>query len=61
MNIIQIGCNDGNDHVYSYIKDNIENINNIYLIDVSNKALEKAKLRYANIPNAYFYNLAICD
>jgi FkbM family methyltransferase len=61
MNIIQIGCNNGNDHAYIYIKDNIQDIKNIYLIDVSSKALEKAKLRYIDISNTNFYNLAICD
>ena len=61
MNIIQVGCNKGNDHVYKYILENIDRIKNIYLIDVSKEAIEIAKENYKNIKNVYFYNIAICD
>jgi FkbM family methyltransferase len=58
MNIVQIGCNDGNDHVFSYIKSN-PNIDNIILIDANIGALNKCKETYANVPNCTFLHNAI--
>lgn len=58
MNILQIGCNDGNDHVLQYAKAQAD-INKIILIDASFEALEKCKKTYRNIPNCQFLHSAV--
>lgn len=60
MNIIQIGVNDGNDHVLQYVKDNINNIDCLFLVDANPKCLDVAKKQYEFIKNVNFINLAIC-
>jgi FkbM family methyltransferase len=61
MNIVQIGCNDGNDHVYNYIVKNIDSIKNIYLIDASKESIKNAELHYKDISNVKFFNIGICE
>ena len=61
MNIVQIGCNNGRDHVLSFILSNQNNVENIYLIDASDKSIELAKDTYKNFKNVKFYTMAISD
>ena len=61
MNIVQIGCNNGRDHVLSFASLNKKFIDNIYLIDVSKKCIEQAKETYAYFDNVKFFNIAITD
>lgn len=57
MNIIQIGCHTGEDHVYDYISKN--NCDNITLIDANPYVLDICKQKYISIKNTKFLNYAI--
>jgi len=57
MNIIQIGCHIGNDHVYDFISTN--HCDKIILIDANPYVLEICKKKYSNISNVTFLNYAI--
>ncbi len=59
MNILQIGCNTGNDHVLEYVKNNQSNIDKIVLVDASLESINKCKITYANIPNCTFVHGAV--
>lgn len=56
--LIQIGCNNGDDHVFQHVKEN-NDYDRIILIDANPKCLEIAKQQYSSIKNAEFYNYAI--
>ena len=58
MNILQIGCNHGQDHVLEYIQSQTD-INQIILIDASLASLERCKETYQNIPNCKFLHNAV--
>lgn len=45
MNIVQIGCNNGDDHVFKYVQD--KEINKILLIDPHEESLNKCKEKYS--------------
>jgi len=47
MKIIQIGCGDGNDHVFELCKKNKQQLERIVLIDADENSLNIAKKRYA--------------
>jgi FkbM family methyltransferase len=57
MIIVQIGTNDGNDHVFDFVK-NVD-CYRIILIDANPRCTEKVSDRYVGIPNVEFYNMAI--
>lgn len=59
MTIVQIGCNDGKDHILDFCKKNKENIEQIHLIEPNPEALEDCKQTYSDFKQARFYNLAI--
>jgi len=59
MKILQIGCNNGDDHVYQYIKNNISNIEKVYLLDANEECIKASKLHYKNIQNIEFLTYAI--
>ena len=59
MNIIQIGCNDGNDSVFSFVSDHEKDIENCLLIDANPEALKKATDKYSKFPFCEFRNLAV--
>ena len=59
MNIVQIGCNDGNDHVLKFVKDNTSNIKNIYLLDANSKCVDVCKVQYSGIEHTNFIHCAI--
>jgi hypothetical protein len=58
MKILQIGCNNGKDHVLQYIK-NHDNITEVILIDASSEAIARCKETYSDIPNSTFLHSAV--
>lgn len=61
MNIVQVGCNDGNDHVYEYVSQNSDRIDSLFLIEPLSEALELAKKRYSIFNFVKFYEIAITE
>ena len=59
MTIVQIGCNDGKDHVLDFCQKNRESVETIHLIEPNPEALEDCKQTYSDLKQAKFYNLAI--
>jgi len=59
MTIVQIGCNDGKDHVLDFCQKNRESVETIHLIEPNPEALEDCKQTYSDFNQARFYNLAI--
>ena len=47
MNIVQIGCNDCNDHVYDYVKSNEQQISKFVVVDALPKCVKIAELKYS--------------
>ena len=60
MNIVQIGCNYGNDHVFQYISENKDSISNAYLVEPIKNAFNLAIENYKDFPNVKLFNMAIC-
>jgi FkbM family methyltransferase len=59
-NIIQIGCNIGNDHVFDYVRNNIQNIKNIILVDANYKCIDMCEKNYNSFSNYIkTFNIAI--
>ena len=59
MTIVQIGCNDGKDHILDFCQKNRESIEAIHLIEPNPEALEDCKETYSDFKQARFHNLAI--
>ena len=59
MTIVQIGCNDGKDHILDFCIKNKESIEQIHLIEPNPEALEDCKQTYLDFKQAEFHNLAI--
>ncbi|MEK6883115.1 MAG: FkbM family methyltransferase [Nanoarchaeota archaeon] len=59
MNIIQIGCNDGNDHVFKFVNENSFMINKLLLIDAVSFCIDKAKETYKNFNFVEFKTLVV--
>jgi FkbM family methyltransferase len=59
MTIVQIGCNNGKDHILDFCQKNKEGIEQIHLIEPNPEALEDCKQTYSDFKQAKFYNLAI--
>lgn len=55
--LIQIGCNDGNDHVHEMLQQ--ENYDFVLLVDANPNCIEKAKSFYKEMPNIHFEIAAI--
>jgi len=51
MNIVQIGCNDCNDHLLDYIKENYSQINNLILIDPNENRIKNCHNVYEQFDN----------
>jgi hypothetical protein len=51
MKILQVGCNDCNDHVKKFVIENQEKIELLLLIDINPKIIEYANIHYQNIVN----------
>jgi FkbM family methyltransferase len=61
MNIVQIGCHDGNDHVYKFINENLAFIKTAHLIEPIKENLLKAVDLYKNFEFVNLHELAIVD
>jgi FkbM family methyltransferase len=59
MTIVQIGCNDGKDHVLDFCLKNRDSIEEIHLIEPNPEAIEDCKQTYSDFKQAKFHNLAI--
>ena len=59
MTIVQIGCNDGKDHILDFCQKNKDRIEAIHLVEPNPEALEDCKQTYSDFNQARFYNLAI--
>jgi FkbM family methyltransferase len=59
MTIVQIGCNNGKDHILDFCQKNKESINAIHLVEPNPEALEDCKQTYSDFKQAKFHNLAI--
>jgi FkbM family methyltransferase len=59
MNILQIGCNNCDDHVFDFVTENKKNINNFFIVDALPKCCEKAKEVYGFIESKKIFNKAI--
>jgi FkbM family methyltransferase len=59
MTIVQIGCNDGKDHVLDFCLKNKDDIEEIHLVEPNPEALEDCKQTYSDFKQAKFHNLAI--
>lgn len=51
MNIIQIGCHDGNDHVLTFVQQNIDQIKNLILIDANYNVIPYCQKTYEFLKN----------
>lgn len=61
MNIIQIGCHDGNDHVFEFVSKNSHSIDRLILVEPLGEKLEEAKIKYQDFKFVEFFELAIVD
>jgi len=59
MNVVNIGSNDGADHVFEFCISNKNNIRHIHLIEPIYAQLKLCMEKYKDFPNASFYNKAI--
>ena len=59
MTIVQIGCNDGKDHILDFCQKNRDSIEAIHLVEPNPEALEDCKQTYSDFKQAKFHNLAI--
>ena len=59
MNIIQIGCHAGGDHVHDFIKHNASNIETCVLIDANPNVMESLRENYSQFSFCKFRNLAV--
>lgn len=61
MNIVQVGCHDGNDHVFEFISSNFENISKAYLIEPLHENYLKAVEKYKQFKFVEVIEAAIVD
>lgn len=61
MNIVQIGCHDGNDHVFDFISQNSSIISKAILVEPIPENLKKARLKYKDFNFVEFREIAIVD
>lgn len=60
MNIIQIGTNDGKDHVYDFISKNVDNIiDRVILVDANPNCIIQTVEQYSSMKNVEVFNYAI--
>jgi FkbM family methyltransferase len=59
MIIVQVGCNNGKDHILDFCLKNKGSIEEIHLIEPNPVALEDCKQTYSDFHQARFYGLAI--
>lgn len=61
MKIIQIGANSGNDDVYSFIKEYINEIELVVLVEPIPYVIDKLQEQYEDIPNKFIEPIAIAS
>jgi FkbM family methyltransferase len=61
MNIVQIGCHDGDDHVFEFIKYNKNKIKRAILVEPLAEKITQAKEKYKDYNFVEFYECAIVD
>jgi|TARA_R100001463_G_scaffold49448_1_gene99231 FkbM family methyltransferase len=61
MNILQIGCNEGNDKVTEFLNKNKKHLHKVLLVDASSSALELAKTFYKDFEGIDFRHVAVID
>src|SRR5439155_3968002 len=61
LNIIQIGCFDGDDHVFKFISENASQIHRAVLVEPLLAKLREAEARYRDYPFVEFHNVAVVD
>lgn len=61
MKIIQIGANNGKDHVFDFVKENIDKIELVILIEPIPFIIDDLKNQYKDINQAFIENIAITD
>lgn len=61
MNIIQIGCHDGNDHVFQFVSENSHAIDRLILVEPLSEKIKEAKIKYQDFQFVEFFELAIVD
>jgi len=61
MHIVQIGCHDGNDHVFDFINSNFENISKAYLIEPLHENYLRAVEKYKKFNFVEIIEAAIVD
>lgn len=59
MKILQIGCNNGQDHVLNFYKENYKSIDQIILIDASIDAISECQKTYENNDKCKFLHYAV--
>jgi FkbM family methyltransferase len=59
MTIVQIGCNNGKDHILDFCQKNRDGIKAIHLVEPNPEALEDCKQTYSDLKQARFHNFAI--
>ena len=61
MNILQLGCNDGMDHVLDFISNNYQQINYALLVDAVSENIEIAKKTYQKYDRVKFLHSAVSN
>ena len=59
MNIVNIGCNNGDDHVLAFCKKHRDKLSKVLMVEPSADKLNECIQNYAGIENVYFIDKAI--
>jgi len=61
MNILQIGCNSGSDHVYDFLAEYNKYLKKAILVDAEEAAVKKAREKYSDFSKVIFKSVAVVD
>ena len=59
MNIVNIGCNNGDDHVLAFCKKHRDKLDKVLMVEPNTDRLNECTQNYLGIDNVYFINKAI--
>jgi|LakMenEpi03Aug12_release.lakeMendotaPanAssembly.Ray.scaffolds.fasta_scaffold208433_3 hypothetical protein len=59
MNIVQVGCHKGKDHVQEFIEINYNSITRVLLIDANEECIKVCQNSYNHLPKIEFFNFAV--
>ena len=59
MNIVNIGCNNGDDHVLAFCKKHKTKLNKVLMVDPNTNKLDECRQNYTGIGDVEFVNKAI--